>query len=222
MFELLKSNLCDKLKTNLCDSPALLFSEFASIASMLIFAQWLIDLVFYCIMIQKFIMLHDRINFTHQIIVSIFGSIKVKSLGSVVIMSLIYSMCAPNIIKTWLNCCRVFWRFYHVDMKDIVLVWYVLFVYLNYFQFLFVLMILEVWLIVYLELRFLILFLFLLSHHHLLVTWLVNLQLVLRHFLVILQHFLVVLQSLFFLAFKFKRIKNIFSVAYISTIQFLY
>ena len=59
---------------------------------------------------------------------------------------------------TWLNWGKLFWWFYHADTKDVIFFWFRCLICLNYFQHLFVLRILEVWLIVCLESRFLILF----------------------------------------------------------------
>ena len=85
------------------------------------------------------------------------GKSKQNVFGSVVIMSLTYSMCAHIIITTWLNCCKLFWW----CAKDIIFVYFRFLVWANYFQLLFMLIILKIWLIVCLELRFWILFLFL-------------------------------------------------------------
>ena len=57
-----------------------------------------------------------------------------------------------------LNCFKRFWRFYYADTKDIVFVWFQFLVCVNYLQFLFVLIILEFWLIVCVQLRFCFLF----------------------------------------------------------------
>ena len=63
---------------------------------------------------------------------------------------------------------------------------------MNYFQLLYELTILEVWLIVCLELRFLILFILLLLLHHLLVVaCLINLQFLFHHLLVVPQSFFI-------------------------------
>ena len=63
-----------------------------------------------------------------------------------------------TIIITWLNCCKVFWWFYYADTKVIVFVWFHFLVCMNYIQLIFVLIfvliILEGWLIVFLELIF--------------------------------------------------------------------
>ena len=77
------------------------------------------------------------------------GKLKWKFLGSAVVASLLSRI----ILNNWLNCCKVFWLFYCVDTKDIVFVWFIFLVSMNSFQHLFVLTILEAWLIVCLELR---------------------------------------------------------------------
>ena len=97
----------------------------------------------------------------------------------VVISSLLSPMCTPIIIMTWLDCCKAFWWFRYVDKVDMLFLWFCFLVCKNYFQLLFVLIILEVWLIVCLGLRFLILFLLLLLHYLLVV---VN-HLILHHLL---------------------------------------
>ena len=79
--------------------------------------------------------------------------------GSVIITSLLSAMRAPVVTMTWLNCYKAFWWFYYAATKATLFVWFRILVCLNYFQFLFVLIILGIWLIVCLELRFLILFL---------------------------------------------------------------
>ena len=66
----------------------------------------------------------------------------------------------PIVITTWLNFCKVFWWSYYADTKDLVSVWFHFLICMNYFQLSCELTLLEVWLIVCLELRFLIQFLF--------------------------------------------------------------
>ena len=60
------------------------------------------------------------------------------------------------LIITWSNCYTVFYWFHHTDTKDIVVAWFLFLVYMNEFQLLFELIILEDWLTVCLEFRVLI------------------------------------------------------------------
>ena len=118
-------------------------------------------------------MSYSRIKF---MLLSIFKmKLKRIALGSVIITNLLSSICTSILIMTWLNCCNFFWWFYCVDTKDTIFIcFFFVFCFFsvcaNYFQLLFVLIILEVWLRVCLELRFLIFFCFLLFHHHLAVA----------------------------------------------------
>ena len=81
---------------------------------------------------------------------------KVKAFGSVVVTNFL----SPIMIMTWLNCCKLFWWFHCVDTKDKVFDWFSFLVCMTGFQRLFLLKILEAWLIVCFGLRFCFLFLF--------------------------------------------------------------
>ena len=104
----------------------------------------------------KILLFCDMISFILQILVNAFRQIKMKmkSFGS-----FLSSMSTTIIIMTWLNCCKLLWWFYFVDTKDIVFVQFCFLVYMNYLQLSFKLIMLKTWLIVYLGLRFLILYL---------------------------------------------------------------
>ena len=95
-----------------------------------------------------------------------------------VFCSIVITSLLSLIIKmTWLNCCKVFWWFYCFDTEDTIFFWFRCLVCKNYFQLLFVLIILEVTLIVCFKLMFLILFL-------LVVLWIVYQQIILHYLLV--------------------------------------
>ena len=79
---------------------------------------------------------------------------------SKVLVFLITAIFSSGIIMIWLKYCKVFWWFYCADTKDIVSFWFRFLVCLNYFQLLYALIMIEVWLIVCLELRFWFLLLF--------------------------------------------------------------
>ena len=113
-------------------------------------------------------MLYDRINVMLQINTSILGKSKQKVLGSDIIMSLL----SPIIVMIWPNYCKYFWWFYCVNGKDIAFVWFRFLVCIDYFQHLFMITILEVWLIVCLELRFSIIFVLIILL--LLLAWLLH------------------------------------------------
>ena len=124
-------------------------------------------------------MFYDRINFILQVYASIL------CLGSVVITSFMSPMCTSIIVMAR-NCCKFFWWFYCINAKDTVFAWSRFLFCMNYVQFSFVLVILKVWLIVYLELKFVILFLLLLLP--LLLEWVTlfyYLQLVVQNFAII-------------------------------------
>ena len=101
----------------------------------------------------------DQVLFA-KLLSAYLGKSKRKVLSSAVVLSSIYSMCAPLILVTWLSYCKLFWWFYWVDKVDTIFVWFWFLVCINYFQLLFVLIILDVWLIVCLDLKFWFLFLF--------------------------------------------------------------
>ena len=105
------------------------------------------------------------------------SKLKQKVLGSLI--TVIFS---STIVMTWLNCCRLFWWFYYADTNDTVFVWFRYLISLNYFQLLFVLIILEVYLIICLESKLLIIFLLLLPHLLLVVACQINVQILLYHF----------------------------------------
>ena len=77
---------------------------------------------------------------------------KTKAVCLVIIASLFSQICTPIIIMTWLNCFKLFWRFYYIDAKDIIFAWFHFLVCLNYFQLLFAQIILEFRFIICLEL----------------------------------------------------------------------
>ena len=87
------------------------------------------------------------------------GKSKQKVFGSVVITSLLSTKWTPTVIMSWLNCWKSFCWFYYAETKDIVFAQFHFLICLNYFQLLFVVIILWVWSVVCLELRLLILFL---------------------------------------------------------------
>ena len=91
---------------------------------------------------------------------------KWRVIYSVIMTSLFSLVITPIVITTWLNCCKAFWWFYYVD----VFVWFRFLVCMYHFQLLLGSIILEVWLIAFVELRFWSLFLFLLLLHYLLVV----------------------------------------------------
>ena len=49
---------------------------------------------------------------------------KTKAVCLVIIASLFSQICTPIIIMTWLNCFKLFWRFYYTDAKDIIFAWF--------------------------------------------------------------------------------------------------
>ena len=101
-----------------------------------------------------------------------------KVFGSFATTSLLSPMFTAIIIKIRLNV-AFFWWFYYADPKDVVFVWFLFLVCMNYVLLSFVLIINEDWLIVCLELIFLTLFLFLPICQLLVVLWVVNQQLLL-------------------------------------------
>ena len=114
---------------------------------------------------------YDKFNFLFQILINIldWSKLKQKVLGS--LFTIIFS---SMIIMTWLNCCKLFLRFYYADTKDTVFAWFHFLICMDCFQHLFVQVLLEVWFIICLELKlFKIIFLLLLPLHHLLVVALV-------------------------------------------------
>ena len=99
-------------------------------------------------------------------------------------------MCTHIIKMIWLNHCKVFWWFFCVGGRDIIYLrhntWFCSGNCINYFQLLFVLIMMEFWLIVCLELRFWLFFLLLLLLHHLLeVLWMIYQQIPFHRLLVI-------------------------------------
>ena len=77
-------------------------------------------------------------------------------------------------IRTWLCWCKMFRWFYCADTKDIVFIWFRFIVFMGYYQFLFVLVILEIKSIPGLQLRFwFLLFTLLFFDHFLVVAWVV-------------------------------------------------
>lgn len=83
--------------------------------------------------------------------------------------------CYSHYYIDWIKYCKVSWWFYCTDPKEIVFLWFRFLVCMDCFQLLLVLIILEVLLIIWLELGFLIIFLFILpSYYVLVVTWTVN------------------------------------------------
>ena len=100
---------------------------------------------------------YDKFNFMAQILINMLKTIKIKKkLLEISYCNHFFSI----IIMTWLSCCKLFWWFCYADTKNIVCVWFHFLICINCSRPLFVLIILEVWLIVCLESRFLILFLF--------------------------------------------------------------
>ena len=88
------------------------------------------------------------------------GKSKWKVLYPVVTTSLLSPMSGSIVIITLLNYCKAFCWFSWVVTKDIIFVWFRFWVCMNYFQLLIVLIILKIWFIVFLELRFWFQFLF--------------------------------------------------------------
>ena len=91
------------------------------------------------------------------------GKSKMNSFCAVIITNLLSSIFTPVVINDLIKCCKVFWWFYCDEKVDIILVdivWFRFLVCTNYFHLLFELIILGVWLIVWLELRFWFLFRF--------------------------------------------------------------
>ena len=88
------------------------------------------------------------------------GKSKWRVLSLVFITSRLLSIYIPIVIMTWLNHCKAFCWFCYADTKDILSTWFYFLVCMNYIQLLYVLIILEVWLIVSFELRFWFQFLF--------------------------------------------------------------
>ena len=85
-------------------------------------------------------MFYDRLNSCFKLMPASLNKSKWKVLGSVVITSLLFRI----ITMIWLNCFKVIWQFYCVDTKDIIFARFRFLVCLNYFQLLFVLVVLEV------------------------------------------------------------------------------
>lgn len=56
------------------------------------------------------------------------GKSKRNVFGSAVIASLLISMCTPNFIMTWSNCCKRFCWFYLVDKVGTLFCWFVFFI----------------------------------------------------------------------------------------------
>ena len=94
--------------------------------------------------------------------------------------SLITNIFSSIIIMIWLICCIIFWIFYCVDINDIIFVWFHFLICMKCFNLSLVLIILEVYLIICLDLKFLMSFLlfsfFFILHHLLVVALLVNKQ----------------------------------------------
>ena len=159
-----KSNLFDKLRTNLCSSFVLLFS---------VFYEYCFHTYILTIMVESRFLFYFKRKIPYffyykcmfQILINIFWPIKIKTKSFGSLIAIIFS---SMIIMTRLNCCKLFWWFYYADTKYIF-VWFHSLICMNCFQLLFVLIILEVWLIVCSGLIFLSLFL-LLPIHHLLVV----------------------------------------------------
>ena len=83
--------------------------------------------------------------------------LKTNLCGSFVMLFSIFMNILGSLMAT-IFCCKPFWGFY-ADTKDIVFPWFQFLICMNCFQLLLMLIILEVWLTVCLELKFLILFL---------------------------------------------------------------
>ena len=157
----------------MCDSLVILFSVFMNIVSKLVFEQKMTNLIFF-VSSAKFIVLHDRIYFKLLIIV-IFRQIRMISFG----FCYYYKLVMINDHSHYYHyLIKLLWSFLVIS-----LCWYKkystclisFFSLYELFPAVFVLIILKVWLIVCLELRFLFLFLLLrLLHHLLVVAWLVN------------------------------------------------
>ena len=86
------------------------------------------------------------------------------------IISLLSLRCTPIFSYDLIRLMWSFLVFYYGDKVDTLFVWFHFLVCMNYLQVLFSLVILKVWLTVCLELKFLILFRFLLFHHFLVVV----------------------------------------------------
>ena len=99
-------------------------------------------------------------------------------------------------MMTWLNCIKHFWWFYDPTTKDTLFAWLCFLVWLNYFQVLYVLIILKVWLIVCLDWRFLILSLP--FYDVLIMVWIVNYNIFLLYFLVV-NHLILLHHLVFFI-----------------------
>ena len=130
--------------------------------------NWLISFFVLCLAKNSLCFIIESISCFRLPSIFLFKSKRI-AFGSAVIASFLPSVCTPIIIITWLNCCKVVWWFYYADAEHMAFAWFRFLVCLN-FQFLFVLIILEAWLIVCLQLWFLITLFFCPLHHFLVVT----------------------------------------------------
>ena len=135
---------------------------------------------------------------------TVFALLSYQRNSSVFITSLLSFLITPIVITTWLNCYKTFWWIYYTGTKDTVFVWFHFLVCMNYFQLLFVLVILEVWSIVCLELLlWLLLLLLLFLYHTLVLVWVVNQRFLLFHHLLVFYYLILLQRSiLIFTIFK--------------------
>ena len=112
-----------------------------------------------CSVSRFYFILRQRLIAFSDIFIFMF-SIQNRNFKSLKYLLSLYTIIFPSIITmTLLNCCKLFWWFYNADTEDTVIVSFYFLIFINCFQLLFVLIILEVQLIVCLDSVLLTLFL---------------------------------------------------------------